>query len=62
MSKRIETLEQLDELLSPDYRFTITWGSAVTAVEKMSWHLIQSLPFDPNIILIGTRDLKNSLI
>ena len=50
MSKRIETLEQLDELLSPDYRFTITWGFAETAVEKMSWHLIQSLPFDPNII------------
>ncbi len=42
MSKRIETLEQLDELLSPDYRFTLSWGSDKNALEKMSWHLIQS--------------------
>ena len=61
MSKRIETLEQLDELLSPDYRFTLGWGSDKNALEKMSWHLIQSLPFDLNIILIGTREWKDDI-
>ena len=61
MSKRIETLEQLDELLSPDYRFTLSWGSDKNALEKMSWHLIQSLPFDLNIILIGTREWKDDI-
>ena len=61
MSKRIETLERLDELLSPDYRLTLSWGYAKTAVEKMSWHLIQSLPFDLNIILIGTREWNDDI-
>ena len=54
MKERIETLEQLNELLSPDISFSLGWSRAETTVEKMTWHLLESLPFEIDIILKGT--------
>ena len=51
MKERIETLEQLNELLSPDCSFSLGWSRAETTVEKMTWHLLESLPFEIDIIL-----------
>lgn len=61
MRQRIETLERLNELLSPDYSFTMSLRFAETVVEKMSWYLLQSLPFDIDIILKGSRAWKDNI-
>ena len=62
MRKRIETLEDLNEWLSPDCNFSIGWRNVVTTPEKVAWHLLEGLPFDLDIILKGTREWNDGII
>ena len=62
MRKRIETLEDLNEWLSPDCSFSIGWRNVVTTPEKVAWHLLEGLPFDLDIILKGTREWNDGIV
>ena len=61
MNDRIETLEDLNEWLSPDYTFSIGWKHAKNTPEKLAWHLLEDLPFDLDIILKGTREWNDGI-
>lgn len=61
MNKRIETLEDLNEWMSPKYSFWLSWQQAETTVLKLAWHLLEGLPFDLDIILKGTREWEDDI-
>lgn len=61
MDNRIESLEDLNRILSPKYSWSIGWRSAKTTFEKLAWHLLEGLPFDIDIILKGTREWNDDI-
>ena len=55
MKKRIETLEELDHNLGED-TFDMTRYWAKTDMEVLAWKLLAHIPFNPDILLKGTRE------
>jgi hypothetical protein len=55
MEKRIETLEELDRCLSNE-RFDMWRNWAKTDLEVLAWKLLAHVPFNPDILIKGTRE------
>lgn len=61
MQYKIESLEQLDELLGKP-EFDIWRREGQTPLQALAWHLITHKPFDINIILEGTYTRDDAVV
>ena len=61
MQYKIESLEQLDQLLG-DPQFDIWRREGQTSLQALAWHLITHKPFDINVILKGTYAHEDTIV
>lgn len=61
MQYKIESLDQLDQLLG-DPQFDIWRREGQTPLQVLAWHLITHKPFDINVILKGTYAHEDTIV
>ncbi len=61
MQNKIESLEQLDQLLA-DTQFDICRREGQTPLQALAWHLITHKPFDIAVVLKGTCAYEDTIV